>query len=280
MKPKMAAKIAVDSFMTIALLLLMTYELIGQAAHEWIGMADRTNGALEPTVYPILTAWGFTTGEHQVPYDKKIKELLNKVGYSKVIQKENTVQLPDGMMLDLGAVGKGCAGDIIAGMLRENGISSALLDIGGSNIQVIGGKPDGSDWRLGLRDPFGEGNVGVLTVRDAAVVTSGSYERYFIGDDGVQYGHIIDPFTGYPAESGLMSVTVIGKEGRLCDALSTAFFVMGLEKAADDWRKNGGFELILITEAGELYLTEGVLDSFVLDSYHSNMKIHVIYSEN
>lgn len=171
MKPKMAAKIAVDSFMMAALLLLMTYELIGQAAHEWIGMADRTNGALEPTIYPILTAWGFTTGGHQVPSDKKIKELLNKVGYSKVIQKENTVQLPDGMMLDLGAVGKGCAGDIIAGMLRENGISSALLDIGSSNIQVIGGKPDGSDWRLGLRDPFGEGNVGVLTVRDAAVVT-------------------------------------------------------------------------------------------------------------
>lgn len=178
-------------------------------------------------------------------------------------------------MLDLGAVGKGYAGDVIAELLRENGVTSALLDIGG-NIQAIGSKTDGSDWRLGIRDPFGEGNVGVLSVSDKAVVTSGSYERYFIGEDGKQYGHIIDPSTGYPAESGLMSAAVIAKEGKLCDALSTSLFVMGLDKAADYWRGNKNFDMILITEDGEIYITEGIKDSFSLDSYHNTMKVHVI----
>lgn len=123
-------------------------------------MADKTNGALEPTIYPVLTAWGFTAEENRIPSNDEIKDLLNKIGYDKVVLNENTVQLPEGMMLDLGAVGKGYAGDIITELLKEHGITSALLDIGG-NIQAVGTKPDGGDWRLGIRDPFGEGNVGV-----------------------------------------------------------------------------------------------------------------------
>lgn len=243
-----------------------------------LDMADKTNGALEPTIYPILTAWGFTTGENHIPSDKEIQKLLSQVGYDKVIQSGDTVQLPDGMMLDLGAVGKGYAGDVIAELLKENGITSALLDIGG-NIQAIGNKPDGNDWRLGIRDPFGEGNVGVLNIRDMAVVTSGSYERYFVGEDEKQYGHIIDPSTGYPAESGLASVAVVAEEGKLCDALSTSLFVMGLDKATEYWRLNDGFDMILITENGEIYLTEGIRNSFTLDSYHSNRKVNVIEYE-
>lgn len=240
--------------------------------------ADKTNGALEPTIYPVLTAWGFTAEENRIPSNDEIKDLLNKIGYDKVVLNENAVLLPEGMMLDLGAVGKGYAGDIITELLKEHGITSALLDIGG-NIQVVGTKPDGSDWRLGIRDPFGEGNVGVLTVQDEAVVTSGSYERYFVGEDGKRYGHIIDPSTGYPAESGLASVTVIAKEGKLCDALSTSLFVMGFDRAADCWRQNGGFDMLLITEKGEIYLTEGIKDRFFPDSYHTDMKVHVIAYE-
>ena len=243
-----------------------------------LDIADKTNGALEPTIYPVLTAWGFTTGENRIPSDEEITDLLNKIGYNKVTLNENMVQLTDGMRLDLGAVGKGYAGDVIAELLRESGITSALLDIGG-NIQAIGAKPDGSDWRLGIRNPLGEGNVGVLRVRDMAVVTSGSYERYFVGEDGKRYGHIIDPSTGYPAESGLASVAVIAKEGKLCDALSTSLFVMGLDKATEYWRQNGGFDMLLITEDGEIYLTEGIRDTFSLDSYHSNMKVNVIEYE-
>lgn len=241
-------------------------------------MAKKTNGALEPTIYPVLSAWGFTTDENHVPSETEIMELLKNVSYERVQLEDGTVRLENGMMLDLGAVGKGCAGDLVAQVLQENGITSALLDFGG-NIQTIGTKPDGSLWRLGLRDPFSGGTLGVLEISNMAVVTSGSYERYFIGEDGTQYGHIINPVTGYPAESGLASVTVIVGEGCLCDALSTSLFVMGPGQAAEYWKQYRDFDMILITEDGEIYLTKGAADMFTPDDYHSNMKVSVIGDE-
>lgn len=241
-------------------------------------MAEKTDGALEPTIYPVLTAWGFTTEENRVPSDTKITELLKNVGYERIRMEDMTVQLDNGMMLDLGSVGKGYAGDLVAQLLKEHGITSALLDLGG-NIQAVGTKLDDSPWRLGLRDPFSDGTLGVLEISNQAVVTSGNYERYFIGEDGKQYGHIIDPATGYPAESDLASATVIAEEGRLCDALSTSLFVMGLDRATEYWKQHRDFDMILITEDGEIYLTEGIMDAFALDSYHSNMKVNVMEHE-
>lgn len=241
-------------------------------------MAEETNGALEPTVYPVLTAWGFTTDENRVPADGEVRSLLESVGYDRVYSEGNSICLEDGMMLDLGAVGKGYAGDMAVQVLRNHGITSALLDIGG-NIQAIGSKEDGSDWRLGLRDPFSDGTLGVLEISDRAVITSGNYERYFIGEDGRRYGHIIDPATGYPVENDLASVTVIAEEGRLCDALSTALFVIGVDRAVDYWRHHQDFDMILVTEAAEIYLTEGVADVFRLDSYHRSWKVQVIRDE-
>ena len=241
-------------------------------------MAEKTGGSLDPTIYPVLTAWGFTTGKNQIPADSEITALLHNVDYRKVQLTGNDVQLENGMMLDLGAVGKGYAGDLLAQTLKEYGVQSALLDIGG-NVQAIGSKTDGSPWRLGLRDPFSEGTLGILEVSDKAVVTSGNYERYFIGEDGKQYGHIIDPATGYPADSGLLSVTVIAQEGKLCDALSTALFVMGPDKAAAYWQQNQDFDMILVTEDGELYLTPGIAEHFTLDSYHSNMVVYEVNNE-
>lgn len=241
-------------------------------------MAEETDGALEPTIYPVLTAWGFTTEENRVPPDAEITELLKNVDYERIWLEDTMVQLDSGMMLDLGSVGKGYAGDLAAQVLKDNGITSALLDLGG-NIQAVGTKADGSPWRLGLRDPFSDGMLGVLEISNQAVVTSGAYERYFIGEDGTRYGHIIDPATGYPAESGLASATVIAEEGRLCDALSTSLYVMGVDRAIDYWRQHQNFEMILIAEDGEIYLTDGIADSFTLDSYHSNMTVHVIQDE-
>lgn len=104
-------------------------------------------------------------------------------------------------------------------------------------------------------------------------MTSGNYERYFIGEDGKRYGHIIDSATGYPVENGLASVTIIAEKGRLCDALSTSLFVMGLDKATDYWLQHQNFEMIVITENGEIYLTEGIAEAFTLDSNHSGMKV-------
>lgn len=240
-----------------------------------LDMANQTNGALDPTISPVVTAWGFISGEYHIPTEEELADLLQNIDYEKVLLEENFVTLPDGMQLDLGAVGKGYTGDVIAELLKEQGVTSALLDIGG-NIQMVGRKPDGSRWRLGIQNPFGEGSLGVLESEDGAVVTSGNYERYFIGVDGKQYGHIIDPSTGYPAESGLVSVSIIAKEGRLCDALSTAIYVMGLNEATEYWQENSNFEMLLITDENEIYLTEGIKDNFTLNENFSDMEIYVI----
>lgn len=238
-------------------------------------MADRTAGALEPTLYPVLSAWGFTTDENRIPDGEEIGTLLEKVGYDGVAVEGNEVVLEAGRMLDLGAVGKGAAGDRAEAILQENGIDAALLDIGG-NIQAVGAKPDGSDWKVGLRSPFGEGIVGTLRIEDLNVVTSGNYERYFIGEDGVRYGHIMDPGTGRPVDNGLASVTVIAGEGKLCDALSTALFVMGAERAVSYWKQHRGFEMILVTQDRKVYLTEGAAKLFTLQDACKDMELSVI----
>ena len=172
------------------------------------------------------------------------------------------------------------SGDRAERILIERGINSALLDIGG-NIQAVGARPDGSDWRLGLRSPFGEGLFGTLQISDCAVVTSGNYERYFIGEDGVRYGHIIDPETGYPVNNGLASVTIIAGDGKLCDALSTSLFVMGLSDAVTYWRthqEEQPFDMILVTEDREIYLTEEIKDKFNLQKECADMVIYPVAS--
>lgn len=227
-------------------------------------MAQRTGGALDPTIYPVLTAWGFTTDSKQVPSQQQIAQLLEQVGYDRIQINGSELTVPDGMELDLGAVGKGYTADLVTEILRRHGVTSALISLGG-NIQSIGSRPDGSDWRLGIRAPWESGNLGVLTVSDAAVVTSGGYENYFDDEQGNIYWHILDPSTGYPADSGLQSVTIVGREGRMCDALSTALFVMGAQSAEQYWRENGGFEMLLVTDSGEILITEGIAENFTLN---------------
>ena len=229
-----------------------------------LDMCARTGGTLDVTVYPVLRAWGFTTGEYTVPDRETIEELLTRVDYTQVTLDEaaGTAALPDGVKIDLGSVAKGNTGDTLAGLLKSRGVESALLDLGG-NIQAIGAKPDGTPWRIGVQDPEGDGYIGVVSVSDKAVVTSGGYERYF-EQDGVRYWHIIDPATGTPARSGLASVTVIGDSGLLCDALSTALFVMGLDGALAHWWEYRDFEAVFIADDGSVTVTAGLEDSFAL----------------
>ncbi len=227
-----------------------------------LALCAETDGALDLSVYPVLRAWGFTTGDYRVPAPAELADLLRLVDYRRVrLDADGTAALDPGMQLDLGSVAKGYLGDKLCALLRDGGVESALLDLGG-NVQALGGKPDGSPWRVGIRDPQGEGLLGVLAVRDCAVVTSGGYERCFTDGDGTVYWHILDPASGMPARSGLLSVTVVGQEGLRCDALSTALFVMGPERAAAFWRAHGGFELALVTEDGRLLLTPGLAERF------------------
>lgn len=238
-------------------------------------MAEETGGALEPTIYPVLTAWGFTTDEHHVPSQEEIDGLLALVDYRRVSVDGNTIQLESDMMLDLGAVGKGYASDEVEELLRAEGVTSALLDLGG-NIVMIGSRPDGSGWRLGLQNPFGDDTIGVLTAADCAVVTSGNYENFFTAEDGTIYGHIIDSATGYPVNNDLAAVTIVAQEGKLCDALSTSLFVMGVDGAMEYWKEHPGFEMILITQEQEILITEGLEEQFSLTEAHSDMSVEVV----
>ncbi len=242
-----------------------------------LDICEKTSGAIDPTIYPLVEKWGFVTEKYYVPSENEINILLQHVDYTKLSVTDGGIILPEGMMIDLGAVGKGRAGQLAAEIVREHGITSALLDVGG-NIQTVGSRTDGEAWRLGLRDPFSDGTIGVISVRDKAVVTSGGYERFFVSDSK-EYCHIIDPHSGMPVDNDLASVTVIADNGTLCDALSTALYVMGCDGAVSYWKDNGisdGFDLILITDSSDIYVTEGIITDFALSDGYEHIEVHAV----
>ena len=235
-----------------------------------VELAKRTDGAFDPTVRAAGKLWGFTGDHPALPDDALIKAALSKVDYSQIKIDGSRVAC-DGE-IDLGGIAKGYAAAALRKKLTGSGVKSAALSLGG-NVAVIGAKPDGSAWKVGIRDPEGDGVFGTVTAANTAVVTSGGYERYFI-ENGVTYHHIIDPKTGYPADSGIVSATVISEDDTLADAMSTAVYVMGAEKAEQLWRGSDDFELVLVTDDGRVIVTEGVEQSFVL--IRDSLKLSVI----
>lgn len=251
-----------------------TAELLPQA----LELCEVTDGALDITAYPAVKAWGFTQEEHRVPSEEELAELAAKIDYSAVQLEGNTVTLPEGMEIDLGAVAKGFAGDETAATARESGIASALLDLGQSTIVAVGSKPGGKPWRIGVVDPARPENYfAVVELQDMAMGTSGGYQRYF-EQDGVTYWHILDPDTAVPARSGLASVTVVAPSALTCDGLSTALFVMGLEKGTQFWRDHPEleFDVIFVTEDGEIYRTAGLEGRFSLAEGYADREVTVL----
>lgn len=230
---------------------------------------DKTDGAFDPAIYPVMEEWGFTTKEYKVPdYDKlQRKVMLSDASKIKFDEVSGNVEFEtEGMKVDFGGIAKGYASSEIMDIFKENEIISGIVSLGG-NVQVYGSKTDGSLWRVAIQNPDGDDSyIGILRVKDKAVITSGGYERYFI-EDGKTYHHIINPATGYPAESGLKSVTIVSEDGTLADGLSTSLFVMGLDKAKEFWNDNADkFDAILFTDDNALYVTEGIADSFESDT--------------
>lgn len=225
-------------------------------------ISEKTGGALDITIYPVLMAWGFTTGEYSVPTDDELASLLEFTDYTKVEVSGGEVTLPEGYAVDLGALAKGYASDCSAEILQSGGVNSAILNLGG-NVCAIGSKPDGNPWKVAVASPFeNEEYLGILNVEDKFVITSGKYERYFTAEDGRNYHHIIDPKTGYPSENGLAAVTIIGSSGIECDALSTALLVLGKNRAGEYWRQYGGFDMIMITDDKRITITAGIAEQF------------------
>lgn len=238
---------------------------------------DLSGGALDLSVYPLVKLWGFEDERYYVPSDEEIAATLNKLCFSQLSLTSfvNTgtysVTLPAGGEISFGSVGKGCAAEYAIEAMKNAGIESGIVSLGG-NVQTLGVKPNGDLWTVAIADPDNvknNGFVGIIDVGEAAVVTSGNYERFFTGDDGSHYCHIIKPSTGKPISNSLKSVTIVCDDGILADCLSTAMFVLGPTQALNYWRTNGGFEMILINNENKVTCTAGLIENFALtnDNY-------------
>lgn len=238
---------------------------------------QETDGLFDDTIYPVMKLWGFPTGNYHVPTAAEVQKKLALVDENKVEiqtrdsdekgrdskEKAKFVTLGTDQQIDFGGIAKGYTGQKLAELFQEYGVSSALVSLGG-NIQAIGTKPDGSSWKVGIRDPKGgqQDYIGVLSVENQAVITSGGYERYF-EEDGKTYIHIINPRTGYPADGDLLSVTIVSRDGTLADGMSTALYIMGYEKACQFWRQHREeFNVILVTDDGKIHISENLKENF------------------
>ena len=193
-----------------------------------------TDGAFDITIRPLMSLWGFDTKEYKVPSDTEIEEAMSLVSYENVKLDKNTVSIKQDMAVDLGAVAKGYIGDKVLKIINKSGVYSALVDMGGMILcKNVSKSPDEMFWNIGLSYPDDSGECFLKFKNSSpAISTSGGYQRYF-ESDGVTYHHIIDSKTGKPSKSDISSVTVIDSDGYLCDALSTAFYVMGIDKTVE-----------------------------------------------
>ena len=232
--------------------------------------SNLSGGAFDISVGPLVSLWDIGGSGTSVPPEDKIASALDLVDYRLVeITSEGaggTLYLPKpGMALEPGGIAKGFAADAAAAYLAGEGVESALINFGG-NVLTIGSKPDGSSWRIGIQNPDSSRGdyIGIATINNKAVVTSGKYERFFIGTDGKRYHHILSTADGYPVENGIAQVSIIAADSMTADAMSTTIFSLGLEKGMALAESMGDVEAVVVLENGEVYITDGLGDYFKL----------------
>lgn len=227
--------------------------------------SELSDGRFDITIEPCVALWDFT-GENMgvLPDEAALAEAASRVDYTKIDINDQGVQLPAGETIDLGAIAKGYITDRIRDFLVERGVTCGILNFGG-NVLVIGSKPDGTDWNIGIQDPdstTGE-SIAVVPVHDSAVVTSGIYERGF-DLDGVRYHHILDTSTGWPVQNELAGITILAGDAFDADALSTTVFAMGLEEGTAFVESLEGVEAVFITRDEQVSWTSGLNDRLTL----------------
>ena len=228
---------------------------------------DRTNGLFDVTIGPLTSLWGITSDQPRVPSDAEIAAAKELIEFQNIQldEKKYTAKLTKaGMKVDLGGIAKGYASDRLMELYREYGAQSVLTSVGG-NIIALGKKPDGSDFSIGIRDPQGNANeyVGTLKSPDTILSTTGGYERYF-EKDGVRYHHVLDPKTGKPAQSDLLAVTIVSEDGTLTDVFSTYYFMMG-KKTVLKHLNDKNYSIIAIDQEKNIYLSDKLKPNFTLN---------------
>lgn len=227
---------------------------------------ELSKGMFDITIAPITKLWGITSENPKVPSQKEIDNLLPLINYNNIIldSSAKTVFLKEkGMAIDLGGIAKGYINNLIKEEYEKLEIPSALISIGG-NIYAYHAKPDQSLYTVGIRDPEGSPNdmIGKLKIKDKIVATSGAYERFF-EQDGKIYHHILNTQTGYPADSDLLSITIVSEDGGLADFLSTTLFIAGKEHL-DQYLNHSKFSVIVVDKQRNVYLSNNLKDSFEL----------------
>lgn len=218
-------------------------------------VSQKSDGAFDPTVFPLIKLWGFDKGAHYLPKENEIKEVLHKVGYRSLLKdKKGDLKRPISRSLDMSGIAKGYGLYEAMRALKEKGIKNALIDAGGDIYSV--GQKNNQDWRVGIQDPDKNGPQIWFNSREEAVATSGDYQRYFI-KGGIRYHHLLNPGTGQPA-MGVRSVTAVHPDPVLADAWSTAIFVLGPDKGFKLAQKIPGLEVFIITSSGQTLVTDGL----------------------
>ncbi|MBQ0098680.1 MAG: FAD:protein FMN transferase [Oscillospiraceae bacterium] len=234
-----------------------------------------TDGAFDITIYPIMKLWGFTDKNYKVPTDEKIKETLQFVDYKKVALDDKKVKCEKGVYIDLGAIAKGYIGDKVAKIFEDENLS-AIIDLGG-NIVLVGKKPDGTDYKVGITCPEAVGDYFcTVDMKYKSAVTSGAYQRFF-EENGKLYHHIMNPKTGKPSQSDISSVTVFSNDTALADAYSTSIFVMGIDKSKEFLKNKKDIAVaILDSEKKKLYVSEDIAKDITLQQNYKDIEIATI----
>ncbi len=243
-----------------------------QLVSDALSFAADTNGAFDPAIGALSSLWNISENP-RVPSEDEVAAALPLVNFRDVTVDGSTVTLnKSGIQLDLGGIGKGYAADLAVQIYKKYGISNAILNLGG-NVYVYGDKEDGSDYRIGLRDPLGSENdyAAIIPAKNTSVVTSGVYERFF-ESGGKTYHHLLDPKTGYPADNGLLAVTVVCERSTEADALSTALFVMGLKDGLTYAENAQGVEAVFFTDDQGIYVTSGLEDKIEITNEAYTLK--------
>lgn len=229
--------------------------------------SEKTKGSFDITVEPLVSLWGIGTDKARIPSKDEISNALKLINYKDVVinEKESTIMLKrKGQAIDLGAIAKGYTADELKKVLLNYNVSSAFLNLGG-NVYVLGNKPDKTPWKIGVQNPLEPRGdyLGIVSVSDKSVVTSGNYERFF-ERNGKRYHHIFDTKTGYPGEKGLISVSIISDKSIDGDALSTSVYTLGLDEGKKLIESLKDVEAVFVTNDKKVYTTSGLKDTFKL----------------